>query len=331
MPPASIQKPDDLLHALGLKAGDCDLSDEAMAAFPLRVPAAFAGRIRPGDPRDPLLLQVLPVATETQAAEGFVADPVGDLASTRVPGLLQKYASRALLVTTGACAIHCRYCFRRGYPYAEQSATGGQLDAALAEIAGDPALREIILSGGDPLVLAEGRLAALLHQLDDMPHVRRIRLHTRVPIVQPERITPALLATLQDLDTRTVFVVHANHARELDAAAVAALRAVAAATGPVLNQSVLLRGVNDSAAALAGLSTALFDAGVLPYYLHQLDPVAGAAHFAVPDDEALQLMQELLSSLPGYLVPRLVREVPGAGSKTLLGPFHEPRKCGGTT
>jgi len=331
MPPASIQRPEELLRLLGLTAADCGLSAEAMADFPLRVPRAFVDRMRPGDPRDPLLLQVLPVAAETRPADGFGIDPVGDLSSTRSPGLLQKYAGRALLITTGACAVHCRYCFRRGYPYAEQSAAGRQLDAALDAIAGDPQLQEVILSGGDPLVLGASRLAAMLQRLDAIPHVRRIRLHTRVPIIDPGQVTPGLLATLRGLATRTVFVVHANHARELDATVASMLRAVAAATGPVLNQSVLLRGVNDSADTLAELSTTLFEAGVLPYYLHLLDPVAGAAHFDVPEDEALRLVGELLRMLPGYLVPRLVREVPGEASKTLLGPFPQRPDRTGTT
>ncbi|MEZ5566226.1 MAG: EF-P beta-lysylation protein EpmB [Gammaproteobacteria bacterium] len=326
-----MQNPEELLRLLGLTAEECGLSQSALANFPLRVPRAYVERIRPGDPRDPLLLQILPVMDETLAIDGFAADPVGDLASTRTPGLLQKYAGRALLITTGACAIHCRYCFRRGFPYAEQSAAGDQLEAALQEIASDPTLAEIILSGGDPMVISDIRLRKLLQHLDAIPHIQRIRLHTRVPVVQPERVTSELLATLQSLRTRVVVVVHANHARELDDAAVAALRALAGVTGPVLNQSVLLRNINDSVDALASLSTALFDAGVLPYYLHQLDPVAGAAHFDVPDDEALRLVGELLQRLPGYLVPRLVREVPGASSKTLLGPFASPAGYIGTT
>lgn len=305
--------PAELLAALGLRPADCGVL--ANPAFPFRVPRGFAGRMRAADPADPLLLQVLPRATEADVVPGFGSDPVGDLASARAPGLLQKYAGRALLVTTGACAIHCRYCFRREYPYGELSATGSQLEPALEAIAADDSLEEVILSGGDPLVLAEQRLESILHRLRDVRHVRRIRLHTRVPVVLPERVDGRLLDLLAGLGDRIVVVVHGNHAREIDDAVRTALRRLGAVAGPVLNQSVLLRGVNDSAATLADLSRALWSARVLPYYLHQLDPVAGAAHFAVPDDAALRIVGELTRALPGYLVPKLVREVAGEPAK----------------
>lgn len=310
--------PAALLAALGLSAAG--LGTMADAPFPLRVPRGFVARMRPGDPRDPLLLQVLPLDAEGRPAPGFVSDPVGDLASARTPGLLQKYRGRALLVTTGACAVHCRYCFRRDYPYGEQSATAGNLDTALAAIAADAALEEVILSGGDPLVLAEGRLEALLGQLDSVPHIQRIRLHSRVPVVLPERVDGRLLRQLRGLRKRLAVVIHANHANEIGPEAAGALRALSAA-GPVLNQSVLLAGINDSPAAIADLSRALFDAGALPYYLHQLDPVAGAAHFAVSDAEATTLLAAVTRILPGYLVPKLVREIPGEPAKTSLATF----------
>ena len=320
------RNPTELLDALGLRPADCNLAatdsaGDGSVAFPLRVPRSFVARMRPGDPRDPLLLQVLPTLAETEPTPGFVSDPVGDLASARTPGLLQKYAGRALLITTGACAIHCRYCFRREYPYAEFSATASQLGAALGAIAADTSLEEIILSGGDPLVLGEQRLENLLDALDDLPHIQRIRLHSRVPVVLPERIDKRLLAVLGRLRARIVVVIHANHGNELDAPVARALNELAAVTGPLLNQSVLLRGINDSPAALVALSRALFAAGVMPYYLHQLDPVAGAAHFAVSDARAVELVTAVSMALPGYLVPRLVRETPGAGSKTPLGFF----------
>lgn len=316
-----FRDPAQLLAALGLTGPDCGLTPAAVADFPVRVPRGFVARMRPGDPRDPLLLQVLPLPAEDRAVPGFVSDPVGDLASARGPGLLQKYAGRALLVTTGACAIHCRYCFRREYPYGGQSAAAGHLDAAINAIAGDRTLEEVILSGGDPLVLAEHRLESVMHALDELPHIRRIRLHTRVPVVLPERVDPQLLGLLGGLRTRVVVVIHSNHAREIDASVTAALRALGGVTGPVLNQSVLLRGINDSAEAISDLSRTLFDAGVIPYYLHQLDPVAGAAHFAVADTDALQLMSVVAKTLPGYLVPKLVRETAGEPAKTLLGTF----------
>ncbi|MEO8444518.1 MAG: EF-P beta-lysylation protein EpmB [Gammaproteobacteria bacterium] len=313
--------PAELLRALSLTPAACGLAAPGTLAFALRVPRGFVARMRPGDPCDPLLLQVLPVSREAGTAPGFVPDPVGDLASARSPGLLQKYAGRALLITTGACAVHCRYCFRREYPYAGSSAAAGQLDLALQAIAGDSSLREIILSGGDPLVLGEQRLESLLGYLDDLPHVERIRIHTRVPIVLPERVDQRLVGFLARLRKRIVLVVHANHAREIDATVATALRSLGAVTAPVLNQSVLLRGINDAPEALVDLSQALFAAGVLPYYLHQLDRVSGTAHFTVPDEEAMAILREVTARLPGYLVPRLAREITGAPSKTLLGPF----------
>lgn len=318
-----FRNPAELLASLGLTAADCGLATDGTSGFPLRVPRGYAARMRHGDPRDPLLRQILPVLEEFLPADGFVSDPVGDLASTRTPGLLQKYAGRALLITTGACAIHCRYCFRREFPYAHHSAAAGHLAPALQAIAADRSLNEIILSGGDPLVLGESRLENLLDALDAIPHVERIRLHSRVPVVLPERIDRQLLTLLGRLRTAVVIVIHANHASEIDASVTAVVKSLASVTGPVLNQSVLLRGINDSPDALTTLSRTLFSAGVLPYYLHQLDPVSGTRHFAVSDDEALALMTEMTKQLPGYLVPRLVRETAGTASKTLLGPFGE--------
>ncbi len=315
------RSPAELLKHLGLVPGDCGLAAAGTVVFPQRVPRGFVARMRRGDPRDPLLLQVLPTNRETEAPAGFGPDPVGDLGSARAPGLLQKYAGRALLITTGACAIHCRYCFRREYPYGEHSAAGGHLETALNVIAADSTLREVILSGGDPLVLGEQRLEFLLQFLDGLPHVERIRIHSRVPVVLPERVDQRLLALVAGARKQIVIVVHANHARELDGTVLDALKRLGDVAGPVLNQSVLLRGINDAPETLADLSRALIAARVLPYYIHQLDPVSGAAHFAVPDQEAVEILHILTTKLPGYLVPRLVREIAGAASKTLLGPF----------
>jgi EF-P beta-lysylation protein EpmB len=243
---------------------------------------------------------------------------LGEGAARRAPALLQKYAGRALLVTTGACAVHCRYCFRREHDYGADAS----LDAALATIAADTQLEEIILSGGDPLVLSDRRLGALLRRLRELPQLRRIRIHTRTPIVLPSRVDAGLLDALAIAGSGLVIVLHANHAAEIDAEVTAALRRLASGGAILLNQSVLLRGVNDSTAALRDLSQALFGAGVLPYYLHLLDPVHGVAHFDVSLERARVLLHELLASLPGYLVPRLVREEAGAPSKTWqdLGP-----------
>lgn len=313
---------DDLLAALGLTPGSCGVSAEAAATFPLRVPRGFVARMRHGDPLDPLLRQVLPVEGENAVVAGYGADPVGDLDSVRAPGLLQKYAGRALLITTGACAVHCRYCFRRAFPYPEHSATPGVLAETLATIAADDSLHEIILSGGDPLALGNARLREILRSLGDIPHISRIRLHTRVPVVLPERIDTELLDLLRNAGRPVVTVIHANHANEIDAGVLAALLELRDVSAALLNQSVLLRGVNDSVDALANLSGKLFSAGVLPYYLHQLDHVAGAAHFLVPDEEARALLAAMTARLPGYLVPRLVREIAGAAAKTPLEYFN---------
>lgn len=282
--------------------------------FPLRVPASFIARMRPGDINDPLLRQVLPLDAETVPVAGFGLDPVGDRAARVAPGVLHKYAGRALLTVTGACAVHCRYCFRRHFPYADNNAAAGEWPVALAHIEGDDSIHEVILSGGDPLSLADRRLADLVAALAAIPHLRRLRVHTRVPIVLPSRVEPGLVAALSSRLPVAV-VVHVNHAQELDATATAALARFSDAGMVLLNQSVLLRGVNDGVDALGDLSEALFAARVLPYYLHILDKVAGAAHFDVPLARAQALHRALRSRLPGYLVPRLVQEIAGADAK----------------
>ena len=318
----AVSEPADLLAALGLGPEWLEPARLAAGRFPLRVPASYLARIRRGDPHDPLLRQVLPLAAELETRPGDRPDPVGDLAALAGPGLLRKYRGRALLVTTGACAVHCRYCFRREFPYEAQHAGRHGFAVAIAAIRDDASVREVLLSGGDPLTLGNRRLEALLRALDAIPHVERIRIHTRLPIVLPSRVDDGLLeAWSARLRARRVVVVHANHANELDAPNVAAALARLRASGSVLlNQSVLLAGVNDSVAALAALSEALFAHGVLPYYLHVLDPVRGAAHFDVAELVARRLVADLAACLPGYLVPRLVREVPGAPSKTALPP-----------
>jgi EF-P beta-lysylation protein EpmB len=306
---------DELLASLGLAAEDCGISTEAARRFPLRVPRSFVARMRRGDPRDPLLLQVLPTVAETLAVPGYGSDPVGDLASVLSPGLLQKYAGRALLISTGACAVHCRYCFRREFPYAELGLRAGAEADALAAVATDPGITELIVSGGDPLVLGNRRLRRLVTAAGRIGHVRRLRLHTRTPIVLPSRVDDGLLDLIRRSALPVVVVVHVNHPREIDPDTARALRSLAANSHQLLNQSVLLRGVNDNADTLAELSEALFGVGVMPYYLHQLDAVAGAAHFDVPASEARELLAQLRARLPGYLVPKLVREIAGAAAK----------------
>jgi EF-P beta-lysylation protein EpmB len=274
--------------------------------------------MRRGDPRDPLLLQALPQLAELEQAPGFVVDAVGDLAARSAQGVLHKYEGRALLIASGSCAINCRYCFRRHFPYGDEMAAAGQWRKALEHVRQDPSISELILSGGDPLALATAKLEELSRGLADIPQVTRLRIHTRLPVVLPERIDDAFAGWLAALPLQKVVVLHANHANEFDAQVDHACARLREAGATLLNQSVLLRGVNDDADALAALSERLFAAGVLPYYLHQLDRVQGAAHFEVDDARALALVEAVRHRLPGYLVPRLVREVGGEASKRPL-------------
>lgn len=312
----AITDPQQLLSLLELDAHWLPAARQAAALFSLRVPLSFVAKMRKGDPTDPLLRQVLPLAEELLQHPAYLNDPLQEHHANPHPGLLHKYRGRALLITTGACAIHCRYCFRRHFDYSSQAEPDwSQLAAYFLE----QELDEIILSGGDPLSLSNQRLQRIWQQLHAIPSLRRIRLHTRLPVVLPERIDPGLLELLAASPWPVVLVIHSNHPHELGAdvqQALAALRHLPYLT--LLNQTVLLKGVNDHAATLAALSHALFEAGVLPYYLHLLDSVQGAQHFAIPDAAAKQLFQQLQQQLPGYLVPRLVREIPAAKSKTLV-------------
>ncbi len=312
----AFTQPEKLLTNLGL---DPALAAQAAARqFPFLVPRGFARLMTPGDPADPLLRQVLPIAAELEQHPGYILDPVGDGQSRRATGLLQKYRGRALLLVTSACALHCRYCFRRHFPYGA-ALINDRDQAALTAIAADPGITEVVLSGGDPLMLDDERLAVLFDRLTAIAHVRRLRLHTRLPVVLPSRITPAFCTLLGGSRLRIAIVIHANHPRELSPQVRLALEAMKTAGATMLNQSVLLRGVNDDATSLADLSEALFEAGVLPYYLHLLDPVAGAAHFAVSLAEARAIMDRLRAEMPGYLVPKLVRELPGGVCKEPIG------------
>ncbi|MDF4025377.1 EF-P beta-lysylation protein EpmB [Luteibacter sp. PPL201] len=304
----------ELLSAVGL-AHRTDLLPPDDAGFPLRVPRGFVARMRSGDPDDPLLRQVLPRREEHEAAAGYAVDAVGDMAARAGHGLLHKYDGRALLIASGSCAVNCRYCFRRHFPYGEDIAAAAQWREALAHVAADSSIRELILSGGDPLSLATHKLGELTRGLAALPHVIRLRIHTRLPVVLPERVDDAFVQWLSALPLQKVVVLHANHANEFDANVDAACARLRGAGATLLNQSVLLAGVNDDADALTALCERSFAAGVLPYYLHQLDKVTGAAHFEVPDRQALDLVDALRVRLPGYLVPKLVRELPGDPSK----------------
>ncbi len=286
--------------------------------FPLRVPRGFVARMRKGDVNDPLLRQVLPVAAEDDEVEGFSTNPVGELGLSRGDGLLSKYRGRALLIATGACAIHCRYCFRRHFSF-DHRPDGAGWSAALDAIAADESIEEVILSGGDPLVVDDTSLAAFAERASAIPHLRRLRIHTRMPVVLPERVDETLVTWLAECGLPVAIVIHANHPREIDAHVIRALVTLRSTGVALLNQGVLLAGVNDSGNVLAELSSRLFDCGVLPYYLHLLDRVAGAAHFEVDEVRALEIIAELRARLPGYLVPRLVREVEGAPSKIVIG------------
>ena len=308
---SAIRDPAELIEQLELPPQWLPAAITASRQFPLRVPRGFAARMRKGDPDDPLLLQVLPLHLELETHSGFSTDPVGDLEAMAVPGLLQKYAGRVLLITTGACAIHCRYCFRRHFPYSEAHIDQDTWQRMIDTITKDSSIHEVILSGGDPLSLSDERLLTLITQLERIPHLSRLRLHTRLPVVVPERVTHALLKGLSQLRLQVVMVVHANHANELDGQVNQALQSLRNYGITLLNQTVLLRKINDSAEALTRLSEALFAAGVLPYYLHQLDRVQGAGHFEVNDQRALELLGHCRAHLPGYLVPKLVREVQG--------------------
>lgn len=315
----AVTRADELLEILELSPDLLPGGHAAARDFPLLVPRDFVARMAKRDPTDPLLLQVLPTAAELEGHPGESRDPLGEASCSPTPGLFEKYRGRALLLVTGACAVHCRYCFRRHFPYGDHVPRGGGWGPALEQIASDPSIQEVILSGGDPLVVDDHRLAALARELEAIPHLRRLRLHTRLPVVLPERVDLPLLAWLGGGRLQTVVVVHANHAREISSEVAEAFRRLAGGGSTLLNQSVLLRGVNDTVMALRGLSEALFSAGVLPYYLHLLDPVEGAGHFDVPEAEGRRLLRALAAELPGYLVPRLVREIPGAAAKMPVG------------
>ncbi len=308
----AIRRPELLLRALEIDNHDLF---RHKPNFEMLVPQSYVARIRKSDPRDPLLLQVLPQHGETVLSSGYAADPVGDLAAMASPGLIHKYQGRVLLLLTGACAIHCRYCFRQHFPYSA-NVRRTRWDDWLATIRADSSIHEVIFSGGDPLNLDDARLAELALQLAEIPHLRTLRIHSRLPVVLPSRVTEELLSWLTGTRLRLVMVVHANHPQEIDGEVAGALRRIKAAGVLLLNQSVLLRAINDSPETLAALSYALFEADTLPYYLHLLDRVQGARHFEVPEDEALGLMQALRARLPGYLLPRLVKEQAGEQGKT---------------
>jgi EF-P beta-lysylation protein EpmB len=315
---SAIRDPDSLIDALGLPDELRIPARKAAALFPLFVTRSFLARMLPADASDPLLLQVLPLGAELEDHASFVPDALQEQHAHVAPGLLQKYAGRALLITTGACAIHCRYCFRRSFPYGDEPRRMSEWEPAFERLREDPSIHEIILSGGDPLMQSDARLAEMIGRLDEIAHLERLRIHTRLPIVLPERVTGGLLECVRGLRMTPIIVVHANHPAEIVGDCADSLRRLVRSGLSVLNQAVLLRGINDSVEALCGLSERLINLGVIPYYLHQLDRVSGAAHFEAPIARGIELIKELRRRLPGYAVPQYVREIPGEAHKMPL-------------
>jgi EF-P beta-lysylation protein EpmB len=309
---------DDLCRYLNLSPDDLPISAPAAENFPLRVPLSFAACIEKGNAHDPLLRQVLPIKEELIAYPGFSNDPVGDLAAATQVGVLHKYHGRVLLINTGSCAINCRYCFRRNFPYADLQLSKQQEDAAINTIQNDTSISEVILSGGDPLLLSDSRLTRLIRQLDGIGHLKRIRIHSRLPIVLPARITDEFINALTQSPKQIIIVMHCNHANEINERVIAACHSLKNGGITLFNQSVLLKGVNDNAESLCELSEHLFSHGVIPYYLHLLDKATGTGHFEIPETEALALVRQVQATLPGYLVPKLVKEQAGAVSKLSL-------------
>lgn len=314
----SVTDPQQLLSRLNLDPSLLDGARAASADFPLRVPEPYLSRIRPGDPDDPLLRQVLPLGEELAEHPDFVMDPLGEQDTNARPGIIHKYHGRLLLVVSSGCAVNCRYCFRRHFPYEDNNLSTAEWQQALDYIRQDPTISEVIYSGGDPLAASDKRIAWLTREIAAISHVRRLRVHTRLPVVIPQRVTTELIEALCGTRLPVTMVLHCNHANEIDRPLGEAVRLLRQAGMQLLNQSVLLRGVNDDIDSLVNLSETLGDNGILPYYLHVLDHVKGAQHFHVDDRRAIELAREMLARLPGFLVPRLVRETAGETSKTPL-------------
>jgi len=312
-----VTRPADLASQLHLSQTNQLGITQGAASFPLRIPLDYLQRIPTRDPDHPLLKQFIPTAQELDTDSNFDKDPVGEIHQNPVPGLIHKYKGRVLLIISGSCPIHCRYCFRRHFPYADNRNNRDDWHQALDYIRADSSIREVIYSGGDPLSASDDLLEWLTHELASIPHLKRLRVHTRYPVVLPQRITPSCLDWLSNSRLLSTLVIHCNHPDELDDSVIQAFSAVKQAGITLLNQSVLLKGVNDNLATLIRLSEDLHRHGVLPYYLHLLDKVQGAAHFEVPEREALILYRQLQAELPGYLLPKLVREQAGEAAKSL--------------
>ena len=310
-----ITEPKELLAQLNISADNYLQHFKARQLFPVRVPRPFVKRMKKGDINDPLLKQVMPLSSEFVVTEGFSADPLEEH-DTVAEGLLHKYTNRVLMIVKAGCAINCRYCFRRHFPYKDNSPNKQRWQGALDYIVEHEEISEVIFSGGDPLMASDEHLSWLIAQLEQITHVTRLRIHSRLPVVIPRRITPGLVHLLQNSRLKATMVLHINHPNEIDDDFINALEPLRAARIPLFNQSVLLKGINDNSQTLIELSETLFDAGIQPYYLHLFDQVQGAAHFDVKEQEAVTIVKGMLATLPGFLMPKLVREIAGQANKT---------------
>lgn len=312
----SVTDPAELLELLELPQSLLSGAVLGNQLFSMRIPRPFIDRMEKGNQYDPLLRQVLPLTEESETVAGYSLDPLSEQTQNPATGIIHKYQNRLLLIVSGACAVNCRFCFRRHFPYGDNQLGRESWKEAIEYIRTQKSIHEVILSGGDPLASTDSRLSKMVDELSKIPHVKTLRIHTRLPVVIPERITDELINWFSGSRLKPVMVIHCNHANEIDQSVREALQRLRAAGVTLLNQTVLLKGINDSVEALSDLSHALFNADVMPYYLHLLDPVQGAAHFDIKEEHAIELVNGLLKTCPGYLVPKLVREVAGEKSKT---------------
>ncbi|WP_257288024.1 EF-P beta-lysylation protein EpmB [Endozoicomonas sp. SESOKO2] len=312
----SVTDPEVLLNMLNLPHTLLPGAIKGDKSFSMRIPRPYIDRMKRGDQYDPLLRQVLPLGEECVEVSGFSFDPLAEQSRNPTQGIIHKYQGRLLLIVSGACAVNCRFCFRRHFPYGDNQLGGDSWMRAVEYIRSQNSIHEVILSGGDPLASSDSRLARIVEELSDIPHLKTLRIHTRLPIVIPQRVTREMLHWFCGGRLKPVMVIHCNHANEIDEPVEQSLQKLRQAGAILLNQTVLLKGINDDSESLADLSHTLFNAGVLPYYLHLLDRVQGAAHFDVTEESAKILIHELMQKCPGYLVPRLVREIAGEASKT---------------
>lgn len=314
----AVTDPRELLELLELDQKWLEPAKAAATLFPLKVPREFVTRMQKGNINDPLLRQVLPIADEFIETPGFVKDPLQEKSINPIPGLLHRYHGRVLLTLIGNCSINCRFCFRRHFPYSKNNPGSSGWQRALDYIASDETISEVILSGGDPLVMGDAQLQEFTQLLSEIPHLKRLRIHSRMPVTLPERVTSELVNWLTQTRLRPVMIVHCNHPQEIVPVVTTAIKKLTEASIPVLNQAVLLKGVNDDTETLIALSETLFASGILPYYLHVLDKVEGCAHFDTEDEAARKLHWQITQRLPGYLVPKLVRTQAGTTAKVRL-------------